>query len=365
MVSLQERHNTTENIIRNAVTHCGADRGARKMLNSTQASFFSNSTDGFSDPAWWDTFELINGGTLGILVLLAIVGNTLTIAAVVKFRHLRERHYMMITSLAVADALVGVAWGIFLATMLYPVWCSIALDLMLITFPSAVSHMHILVLAIDRFIAIKFPFRYMAWMSERYIKISIAVVWTVPFVYILTFLPWALRATPNKSCSEDGQLSTYVVSTQFVIYLLVVCAVVMIYSHINRVAKQQVNKVNVTNATTAADAEQTCTSSGTTQNNARDSQGMKLPVTPNMPKATKFMIAVIVAYLVTWTPYFLVALSGIIKPGLISTNVVWDVMIRISIYFMLLNSCLNIFIYAVYITGFRKAYKSILTCSCK
>ncbi len=333
-------------------------------MNSSPASSLSNSTDGSSAPVWWETFNLVNTGPLGILVAIAIVGNTLTIAAVVKFRHLRDRHCTLITSLAVADVLVGVAWGIFLATMLYPLWCSVDLDhvdLMFLTFPSVVSHLHILVLAIDRFIAIKFPFKYVTWMSEKHIKISIAVVWVFAFIYILTFLPWALN-TPNRSCSEDGPLSTYVVSTQFVIYLLVVCSIVMIYSHINRVAKLQVNKVNVTNTTTAADAEQTCTSSDVTQRNTSGNQKHKPPVTP---KATKFMIAVIVAYLVTWTPYFLVALSGIIKPRLISTSVVWQVMMRISIYFMLLNSCLNIFIYAVYITGFRKAYKSILSCSSK
>ncbi len=127
-------------------------------------------------------------------------------------------------------------------------------------------------------------------------------------------------------------------------------------------AKLQVNKVNVAHNAAVADVEQTCTSCDTTQHNTPNSHDMKPRA---IPKATKFMIAVIVAYLVTCTPYFLVALSGVIKPHMSSTNMVWQLIIRISIYFMLLNSCLNVFIYAAYIKGFRKAYKSIVSCSSK
>ncbi len=135
----------------------------------------------------------------------------------------------------------------------------------------------------------------------------------------------------------------------------------MIYTHINRVATEQVNKRNIRTAT-VADVQQTYTSSDTIEQNTSDGQDRKQPVTP---KATKFMIAVIVAYLITWTPYFVSALAGIIKPHLTLTNVVWQVMMRVSVYFMLLNSSLNVFIYAAYISGFRKAYKAMLLCSLK
>ncbi len=329
-------------------------------MNSTQTSSLNNSTDGSLDTGWWKTFNLVSAGTLGILVVLAIVGNILTIAAVVKFRHLRERHYMLITSLAVADALVGVAWGIFIITVFRPFWCFFALDVMLVTFPTAASHFHVLLMAIDRFIAITFPFRYLTLMSEMGIKVSIAIVWIVAFVYVLTFLPWGLRDTPNRTCSADGPLFLYVISTQLLIYLMVFCSIVMIYSHINRVAKQQVNKIHPGNSTIEASIKPTHSSAVTIQDNTPDSQDLKLPVTP---KATKFMIAVIVADLVTWTPYFLVALSGTIKPHLTLTSVIWEVFMRISIYLMLLNSCLNVFIYAAYIKSFRKAYKAIFCCS--
>ncbi len=330
-------------------------------MNATQAAFLSNSTDGFSAPEWWKTFDLVHATILGILVAIAIVGNTLTIAAVVKFRHLREHHYMLIVSLAVADALVGVAWGIYTVTVFYPLWCFIALDAMIITFPTAVSHLHVLLMAVDRFFAIRFPFRYLSWISDRCIKIFIAIVWVVAFAYVLTFLSVTSRDTQNMGCRRDGSMSVYVVSTQFVIYLLVVCSIVMIYTHINRVATEQVNKRNIRTAT-VADVQQTYTSSDTIEQNTSDGQDRKQPVTP---KATKFMIAVIVAYLITWTPYFVSALAGIIKPHLTLTNVVWQVMMRVSVYFMLLNSSLNVFIYAAYISGFRKAYKAMLLCSLK
>ncbi len=345
------------NIIHAYVTEL-TDRSDR--MNSTLAFILSNSTDNSSAPFLLETFKFVSAGTLGILVALAVVGNILTIAAVVKFRHLWERHCVLITSLAVADALAGVAWGIALVNAVHPLWCFFALDLMLISFPTASSHLHVLLMAIDRLIAIKFPFRYLTWMSERCIKISIACVWIFAFVYALTFLPWALRDTPSKSCSEDGPLTVYVVSMQFITYMVIACSIIIIYSHINRVAKLHINRINTGNPTMEANIMETHTSSHKTPHNSTSSQNMKLPVTP---KATKFMLAVIIAYLVLGIPYFVTALAGVINPRWTSTNVVWQVMTRISLYFMVLNSCLNVFIYAAYIKGFREAYKTMLVCS--
>ncbi len=334
-------------------------------MNATLASALSNSTDNSTAPLLLETFKFVSAGTLGILVVPTIVGNILTIAAVVKFRHLRERHCVLITSLAVADTLVGVAWGIAMVNVVHPLWCLCALDLMLISFPTASSHLHVLLMAIDRLIAIKFPFRYLIWMSERYIKIFIATVWIFAFVNALTYLPWALRDTPSKSCSEDGPLAVYVVSMQFITYMVIVCSIIIIYSHINRVAKLHINRINPDNPAMVANIKGTHTSSDTAPDNtthATGSQNMKLPVTP---KATKFMLAVIIAYLVIGIPYFVTALAGVINPRWTSTNAIWQVMTRISLYFMVLNSCLNVFIYAAYIKGFRKAYKAMLFCSSK
>ncbi len=259
-----------------------------QKMNSTQASLFNNSTDGSAVPVWWETFDLVNTGALGILMVLAEVGNILTIAAIVKYRHLRKGHYMLIASLAVADALVGLAWGIFMVNVFHPLWRFIALDHMLITLPTTASHLHVLLMAIDRSIAIKFPFRYTTLMSERGVKICVGIVWMTAFVYALAFLPWALRTTPNRSSA------VYVVFTQFGIYLLIACSIFIIYNHINRVAKLQVMKVNVVNSTT-----ETRNPTHTIQDNPA-SQDLKMPVTP---KATRFMIAVMLAYLVTWTPF--------------------------------------------------------------
>ncbi len=331
-------------------------------MNSTE----NTSTEDSYVPAWWGRFSMISACVLFILVALAVVGNVLTIAAVVKFRHLRERQYMLITSLAVADVLVGVAWVIFISSLYYSLWCNNAIDLMLITFPTTASHMHVLLMAVDRFIAIMAPFRYVGWMSASRIKMAIISAWAFALVYVLTFLPWVLKRLSDISCAEDETLGLYVVSTQVIMYLLVVCSIVLIYSQIRRVAKLQANKIHTEYSTTVTviRLKKRHNSSDTMNNSAQDCQD---PQSPGTSKATKYMIAVIAAYLVTWSPYFVVALAKLIKPRLAMNTaaMTWPICRQISFYLMLINSSVNAVIYAAYISEFRKAFKAILSCSVK
>ncbi len=143
-------------------------------MNSTE-SYFEDVNFTIIYTEWSSTVRQFMVGNIFIMLvlgLLAMAGNLLTLAAFVKFEKLRTSRYMMVASLAVCDALVGSAW-IFLGLTAIFRLCHLVTPAAM-TATSVVSHVHILLMAVDRFIALTAPFRHAELMSSRRILLLIA-----------------------------------------------------------------------------------------------------------------------------------------------------------------------------------------------
>ena len=79
-------------------------------------------------------------------------------------------------------------------------------------------------------------------------------------------------------------------------------------------------------------------------------------------KGLKFIVAAIGAYLLTWTMHLCIRIAAIAQPELITWEA-WAAIEFTSIFIVLSNSSLNIFIYACYLSEFRKGYRRIF-CYC-
>ncbi len=321
-------------------------------MNSTTNEFLqplANSTDG----SWKLKFGLVNVTVMLFLALLALTGNCLTLAAFIKFEALRTSRYMLIASLAVADAVVGVSFVVFVITGLLPGWCPRTLGTILlamaVTLPIGVSHVHVILMAIERCIAVTSPFS--QWMSNKRRISLITSTWLFGIIYASTLLSWGWEDKQGaRSCIFSPIPPRYTTTAQVLLCSLVALTVITIYGYIWRVAKNHKTRIDA--------ARQTDTSSNNAQNSVRDSDRSG----SSPPKATMFITAVVGVYLGTWVPYLGLDVISLIEPRL-TASVVWIVVMQIAFDLVLSNSCLNILVYAVYIKDFRKAYKSILSCS--
>ena len=304
---------------------------------------------------WQRQFMLINAIVLMLLVLLAITGNCLTLVAFLKLEKLRTSRYMLIASLAVTDALVGISVGVIAFTGMLPVWCPLTLGTILtqmaVTLPTVVSHLHILLMAVERCVAVVAPFS--QWMTTKRRLSLMASVWLFGIIYSLTLLSWGWENKEGDGrCLFSPIPQIYTGTIQFLLYSLVVLAVIVIYGHIWRVAKRHKNRIGTVRHQAQSDVS---------SNDAQKSAGDSEPSVTGTPKATKFITAVIGAYLGTWSPYLLLGVISVIEPK-VTSHEAWVVLLQISFDLMLANSCLNVFIYAVYIKDFRKAYQSLVSC---
>ncbi|XP_028391537.1 dopamine receptor 2-like [Dendronephthya gigantea] len=177
--------------------------------------------------------------TLSLFIPCIIAGNSLVIAAVLRFRPLRTVTNVFVTSLAVTDALVGMlclpiymaymikghVWFHFNHPDLQQAWKGID------QITGVTLIVHLMGISIDRYTCIHYPFTYRKIMSSRKSGIMIAFGW----VYGILF--YALRFIS----SLDPTTRTLVVTVLG--YLVPLCVTIAAYVSIARVAGKQVRRI--------------------------------------------------------------------------------------------------------------------------
>ncbi len=292
------------------------------------------------------------------LTTLTEVGNILTLAVVIKYKSLRKQKFLFIPSLAAADALAGL--GVVINTIdAFDVWCMNYLGgtlmLMAPTFGLFLSHLHIQAMALDRFIAITFPFRYDQWITVRRINIAIAVIWISGVAYILTLLSWGWEDPEDSiQCAGFNVPQDYIVLTSFPVFLVTLVTLIVTYSKIFQVVRWKINRVDPAPVITVTTIEQQVEGPKISRTDAEHQSS-------NSGKVPKYIAAVIGAYILTWTMFFAARIARVANPA-IDDGLSYLIVASLALNIALSNSALNVFIYACFLTEFREAYKTLLCC---
>lgn len=267
------------------------------------------------------TTENISYAIFMVLVLIAsIFGNSLVLMAFALSKQLRNRVTVyFIVSLACSD----MAYAIFqipfnISMKLYMRFCHDmpACYLMVISdsFCNVASILNLFLIAVDRFIAIRMPFRYTSMLSKSRAKKLIAGVWIFSAIWSISGLfTWRQDETSNTFLSVH--LSAYCLNknyyfyaTSFIgIYLLSLIIMTVTYLIILHVALVQIREIEATHVDLQRN-EHTIPSPELTQHlnvpnteNARYKKSQKRKRRREL-KATKSVAIVYFAFLVCWLP---------------------------------------------------------------
>ncbi|XP_054707531.1 probable G-protein coupled receptor No9 [Uloborus diversus] len=172
-------------------------------------------------PSWFkqETFENVKNISiiviLGLMNAIIILGNLLVVMAVFASAKLRTVTNFLIVSLAISDLLVGLAvlpYSITLEVLelwiFGELWCQmwLAVDVWLCT----ASILNLCAISIDRYLAITRPVHYRTIMSNRRVKLLIAVVWVLSF--IICFPPlvgWNDRVKDGEELTSFNNVTMY------------------------------------------------------------------------------------------------------------------------------------------------------------
>ncbi|XP_029195104.2 dopamine receptor 2-like [Acropora millepora] len=335
------------------------------MAVSNSTAMLPTDIDGVCQQATKPEF-IVYSVFLVLIMLATLFGNVLVITAVYHFHRLRRMTNFFIISLAVSDLLV--ALGHLPLRIDQSVhnnnWCfdktpndvtTCAYWIVMDTVFSCASICNLVVISIDRFLAITKPFEYQNRMTKRVGFSLIAFVWVYALLWgVLSLVDWT-RGDPNatdrhifvivknqtneRACGKNDKV--YYTTAMAVALFLPLLIVIATYACVFRVAFTQAKAVALLDPTKG-----------------------KRHILREL-KATKTIAVVIGVFIVCWLPGFiLIVLSfwcqDCFKPLLDNKNL--SLSIRIIFVFILpvINSSLNPVIYTVFNQEFRMAFSRML-----
>ena len=306
---------------------------SQKVFNASEdftiSPFLSLSAEQIKIKENFDVFINVLRMLLGFWI---VISNLVTLIVIQRYSWMKTTPNAFIWSLSLSDLLVGtfmVFWSVssFPGIKCIPVYWHILSELIacLIT----VSNLHIIAIAIERFIGVMKPLHYDKYMSKIRSCIFMTFLWIYPVSGLVPSLSLKITQKDNITCSESS-VNVITSASNFAGYVILGILLAVLYSRIVKVARDHVTRMN-------------------------EQQHGDGKVQTEV-KAAKVMLIVILAYFTAWTPkYILNILSNIYPIHVFTYHIIYQLFISTG----MANSGINFLVYAWKSKEFRKAYKQI------
>ncbi|XP_060739476.1 trace amine-associated receptor 13c-like [Tachysurus vachellii] len=278
------------------------------------------------------------------VVLLTVCGNLLIIISVLHFKQLHTPTNMLLLSLAVSDFLIGaLVMPSMLIWMIESCWI-LGIDfcicvMMIGYFLTSLSIYHIVLIAVDRYLALSNPFLYTNKISVRTMCTVVFSNWFVSMVYNLVLQYFNRNIINIAVCPGECfvVLNDLLSAIDLVVtFIFPLSVIIILYTRIFMIAKKHATAIRELNNHTRPKTQKIT------------SYSMK-----SERKAAKVLSILVSVFLVCLLPYFIYSLLGnVIECELASFQKV--------MFVLYLNSTMNPVIYALFYPWFRRCVKLII-----
>uniref|UniRef100_A0A3Q3IDV0 G-protein coupled receptors family 1 profile domain-containing protein n=1 Tax=Monopterus albus TaxID=43700 RepID=A0A3Q3IDV0_MONAL len=278
---------------------------------------------------------------LSSVSLLTVSLNLLVIISISHFRQLHTPTNLLLLSLAVADFLVGLLVMPFQILLTEPCWflgdlvCVLFYLLPCITLLASILNM--VLISVDRYVAICDPLRYPTKITQKRVQIFVVLCWIYAVFYSFLLLYDNLKQPGRYNSCYGECVINYNGAVDIVLFfILPISVIIILYMRVFVVAVSQARAMCSHIAAVTLQCSVTV--------NVKKSE----------MKAARTLGVLVAVFLMCYCPYYCVTLSG------------YDIMISSSstvfvLFLAYFNSCLNPVIYAFLYPWFRKSVKLIVT----
>ncbi|XP_058478926.1 trace amine-associated receptor 13c-like [Solea solea] len=278
---------------------------------------------------------------LTFIGLLTVILNLLVIVSISHFRQLHTPTNILLLSLGISDFLVG--FLIFFQTsaidgcwFLGDFMCLLYYVLEYIITSASIGTM--VLISVDRYVAICDPMHYRTKVSEKRVKMCVCACWGGSTLCHCLLLRHNLKQPGSlKSCIGECVILINNISSIIDVTVSFIGPVIVVVVLYLRIFVAVITQVRAMRARTAAGPQQS-----------------SVKVNKSEMKAARTLGVVIVVFLLCLCPYFCTVVTGV--DTLLSASS--DAFVILLFYF---NSCLNPLIYAFFYPWFRKSIKLIFT----
>lgn len=225
-------------------------------LNQTQSTSFFGSTTGSS------IIAVLTAIICGLVIILSLLGNTLVVFVILRYKRLQNATNFILLSLAIADLTVSIL--VMIPSMIYDIgkkwtfgeiFCKFynSFDITCCT----ASILHLLLVALDRYVAIFKPLSYRNLVRKLHVFAIVAFVWLlsacISFIPIFSGLNLIRHenssvkifenndTTPRK-CQIEANLPYAIVSSSLSFYIPLILMII-VYAKIFVVARKQAQAI--------------------------------------------------------------------------------------------------------------------------
>nr|XP_009303908.2 trace amine-associated receptor 13c-like isoform X1 [Danio rerio] len=267
--------------------------------------------------------------------------NLLVIISISHFKKLHTPTNMIILSLAVNDLLIGLAMPIEAFRLVDTCWyfgelfCGLFLIVMALL--SSASLSNLVLIAVDRYVAVCHSLLYPQKITMTNVFVSICLCWSFSLTYCTVFVvnnTYLDTSSRKRVCYGECILHfsfTYVIIDEIYSFLLPCVVMITVYLRIFCVAIKQVKVIN------SLMKGGKCVKEGSVKRKSEHKAALTLGI-------------VVTVYLLCYIPYYLISLTGVYSKTI--TYLLWTLYV---------NSGLNPLIYALFYRWFKTSVKHILT----
>ena len=166
------------------------------VLNITENNLFMDSFNLSQNTSGEDTVSHIITSAINVpSMLVAIVGNSLILAAILSTPSLRSPAILLLCNLAVSDLLVGlVIQPLFIVSVFHSTRLLLTgIWFILSNSACGISLCTLTAIAVDRFLALHYHLRYSTIVTSFRIKTFLTAQWLMNFIFSGTVYFWSLR----------------------------------------------------------------------------------------------------------------------------------------------------------------------------
>ena len=273
-------------------------------------------------------------GVYCVAFVMNVFGNTLILVSVSRVPWLRKKMYAAIQALALADLQVSIYILITVSTEFF-VEVSDMVSACLGVLKGYIMYVavyHVILVAVDRFIAIQFPLYYQTKVTIRHIRILSGVFWILAGVNCIGefFNNFAMILNLNFRPKVVTVLQT---SPYIILYFVIATAMCFLHGKVTITARRRIHdkKAKTTPGTGEAKI--------------------------GIDRATKMMIIVVGVYVILWTPFCISHLIHLVNNG----TMLWsDILALFGIVLGTFNSSVNFIIYYALNSKLRAAFRQTL-----